>query len=87
MIPETENPKEANSVCPGMLRQIWVDRLRRVRNVGFFVERVKYMYNYAHACCNKNQNRKNIIFTLTIISFCSKSALIRIILKYTASGE
>ena len=55
MIPETENPQEAKSVCPalpvryakdlitqslGMLSLIRVDTLRRVRNVGFLVERL-----------------------------------------------
>ena len=42
MIPETENPREANSVypgTPGMLRLIWVDTLRRVHNVDFLTRR------------------------------------------------
>ena len=45
MIPETENPQVAKSVCPG--QPVWhaqadtVDSLRRVRNTGFLVERLK----------------------------------------------
>ena len=28
----------------GMLRLIWIDFLRKVQNVGFLVERLKYIY-------------------------------------------
>ena len=44
MIPETENPQEAKSVCRislcDMLRLIRVDTLRRFHNVGFLVGRL-----------------------------------------------
>ena len=45
MIPETENPQETKSVCPGSparhaLRLIQVDSLRRVHNVCFRAARL-----------------------------------------------
>ena len=56
MIPETGNPQEAKSVCRistlDMLRLIRVDTLRRVHNVGFLAERLKFLNSIGsdHLC-------------------------------------